>query len=58
MCVCVCVCYEIKIILQISYVEKVKDIECEKESEVFSHSGFRIDNESETSTFSGLIIIR
>ena len=38
-----------------NYVEKVKDIECEEESENVSHSGFRIDNESinesEMSTF-------
>ena len=37
------------------YVEKVKDIECEKESENVSDLGFRTDNESinesEISTF-------
>ena len=36
-------------------LEKVKDIECEEESEDFSHLGFRTNNEginkSETSTF-------
>ena len=38
-----------------NYVEKVKDAECEEESEDVSHSVFRADNESinesEMSTF-------
>ena len=28
------------------YVEKVKDVECEEESEYIFHSGFRTSNES------------
>ena len=35
----------------INYVEQVKDIKYEQESEDVSHSGFRTDNESEMSTF-------
>ena len=35
----------------VNYVEQVKDIKYEQESENFSHSGFRTDNESEMSTF-------
>ena len=48
--------------LHLTYVEKVKNIECEEESKDVSHSGFRIDNESinesEMSTFSGSSSIR
>ena len=45
-----------------NYVEKVKGIECEEESEDVSHSGCRIDNESinesEMSTCLGFKCIR
>ena len=41
MCVCI---YNRKCFT--NYVEKVKDIECEEESEDVSHSWFRTDNES------------
>ena len=45
-----------------NYLEKVKDIECEEESEDVSHSGFRTDNESinesEMSTFLGFKCLR
>ena len=45
-----------------NYVEKIKYVECEKESKDISLSEFRIDNEcvneSETSTFSGSTSVR
>ena len=39
MCVCNEKCFT-------NYVEKVKDVECEEESEDFSHSESRTDHES------------